>query len=215
MFRFRLEIAGEVQMDRAIARFADGLSDYRPIWPLIEDDFYAQVKDQFKTEGEEGGEKWAPLSGVYRLADEGQGRDSGGRFTGKKRGGQAIEGYAAWKEVHYPGKPILQRTGDLMASLTNPNDPNTVRIEERKALTLGSRIPYAIYHQTGTSKMPARPEIQLTEAFKRTTMHHVQQYLVQMAGQLGFRQGMKPLDVGWQGTWARQKGMGGHDGWPM
>jgi phage gpG-like protein len=186
MFRFRLEIAGEVQMDRGIARFADGLSDYRPIWPVIEDDFYAQVKDQFKTEGEEGGEKWAPLSPEY----------------------------AGYKEAHFPGKPILERTGELTASLTNPNDPNTVRIEERKSLTLGSRVPYAIYHQTGTKKMPARPEIKLTEAFKRTAMHHVQTYLVQMANSLGFRQGMKPLDVGWQQAWARRKGMGGFDGWP-
>jgi phage gpG-like protein len=187
LFRFRLEVAGEVQMDRGIARFADGLSDYRPIWPIIEDDFYAQVKDQFKTEGEEGGDKWAALS----------------------------EEYAEYKEAHFPGKPILQRTGDLMASLTNANDPNAVRIEERKALTLGSRIPYAIYHQKGTKKMPARPEIQLTEAFKRTTMHHVQQYLVQMASQLGFRRGMAPLDVGWQQAWAARKGIGGHDGWPI
>ena len=174
-------------MDRGIARFADGLSDYRPVWPIIEDDFYAQVKDQFKTEGEEGGEKWAPLS-------------------------PATAGY---KEAHFPGKPILERTGDLMRSLTNPNDPNTVRIEERKSLTLGTRIPYAIYHQTGTRKMPARKEIQLTEGFKRTTMHHVQQYLVQMATQCGFRSGEKPLDVGWQQAWAARKGMGGHDGWPM
>lgn len=165
-------------MDRGIARFADGLSDYRPLWPIIEDDFYAQVKDQFKTEGEEGGAKWAPLS----------------------------PDYAGYKEAHFPGTAILVRTGDLRASLTNPNDPNTVRIEERKTLTLGSRIGYAIFHQTGTKKMPARPEIQLTEAFKRTTMHHAQQYLVQMANQLGFRSGMRPSDVGWREKWAGWKG---------
>lgn len=76
MFRFRLDIAGEIQMDRGIARFADGVTDYRPIWPMIADEFYAEERAQFKSEGGEGGEKWAPLS----------------------------KGYADWKAVHYPGK---------------------------------------------------------------------------------------------------------------
>jgi len=168
MFRFRLEIAGEVAMDRGIARFADGIADYRPIWPVIEDDFYAQEKDQFRSEGEEGGDKWSELS----------------------------PDYAAWKEGHYPGKPILQRTGDLYDSLTNPNSTNAVRREERKSLTLGSTLPYALYHQTGTENMPARPELQFPEVFKRSVMHHVQVYLVQIASQSGFRTGgWSPLSL--------------------
>jgi phage gpG-like protein len=163
-----LEIAGEVAMDRGIARFADGLSDYRPLWPIIEDDYYAQEKDQFKSEGEEGGDKWSALTPEY----------------------------AGWKEAHFPGKPILQRTGDLYDSLTNPNSPNGVRIEERKSLTLGSRLPYAIFHQQGTAMMDARPEIQFTEALKRSIMHHAQVYLVTMASQCGFRNGgWSPIDV--------------------
>jgi phage gpG-like protein len=168
MFRFRLELAGEVAMDRGIARFADGVADYRPVWPVIEDDFYAQIKDQFKTEGAEGGEKWAPLSPEY----------------------------AGYKEAHFPGKPILQRTGDLYESLTNPNSANGVRKEERKTLTLGSTIPYAVFHQLGTENMPARPEVVLPEALKRSIMHHVQVYLVQIASQSGFRtSGWSPLSV--------------------
>ena len=167
MFRFRMEIAGQVEMDRGIARFADGVTDYRPIWPVIADDFYAQVQGQFKTEGEQGGERWAPLS----------------------------ENYGRYKEVRYPGKPILERTGDLLASLTTATHPSAVHIEARKTLTLGSRIPYAVFHQTGTSKMPRRAEVVLDEAFKRSVMHNVQVYLVTMASQCGLRSGWSPLDV--------------------
>jgi phage gpG-like protein len=188
VFRFRLDIAGEIQMDRGIAHFADGVADYRPIWPVIEDDFYALEKDQFKTEGAEGGERWKELS----------------------------EGYAYWKEKEYPGKPILERTGDLKKSLTSPNDPNTVRIEERKTLTLGTRIPYAIYHQSiepRTSNLPRRPEIMLTEEFKRTVMHHVQTYLVQIASQSGFRQGMGPLNVSSMAAGFVRKGGGVESPW--
>ena len=172
-------------MDRAIARFADGVTDYRPMWPVIEDDFYSLVGRQFATEGAEGGTAWVSLS----------------------------DAYGTWKEIHYPGKPILQRTGELMASLTSPTAPGAVRVEERKTLTLGTTVPYAIYHQRGTKKMPARPEIRLTEAFKRTAMHHVQTYLVQMATQGGFRTGMKPTDVGWQGAWAGRKMPAGAGPW--
>ena len=165
-------------MDRGIVRFADGVADYRPIWSAVEDDFYAQMKDQFKTEGEEGGDKWQALSPEY----------------------------AGWKEAHYPGQAILQRTGDLYNSLTTSTDPNAVCVEQRKTLTLGSRVPYALFHQTGTKKMAQRREIQLTEAFKRTVMHHIQTYLVQIASQSGFRTGMGPLSTGWQPTAAHRQG---------
>jgi len=57
-----MDIAGEAQLDRGIGRFADGVSDYRPIWPVIEDDFYAEEKAQFASEGAEGGERWQELS---------------------------------------------------------------------------------------------------------------------------------------------------------
>ncbi len=167
MFRFRLEIAGETQMDRGIARFADGVADYRPIWPVIEDDFYAQEKAQFQSEGAEGGEKWQDLSPAY----------------------------ADWKEAHYPGRRILERTGDLERSLTSGSDPNAIKREGVRTLTLGSKVPYAIYHQSPAARkrLPRRPEIMLTEPLKRGVMHHVQTYLVQVASQSGFRTGLGPL----------------------
>jgi len=71
-----------------------------------------------------------------------------------------------------------------------------VRVRERKTLTLGSKIPYAIYHQSPAprKRLPRRPEIMLTEEFKRGVMHHMQVYLVQMASQLGLRNGMGPYE---------------------
>lgn len=169
MFRFRMEVAGEAVLDRGIARFSDGVGDYRPIWPVIADEWYAQVKDQFKSEGAEGGEKWPELTAEY----------------------------AGWKEVHFPGKPILQRTGDLESSLTSGKDPNAVKVEGRKSLTLGSKVAYGIYHQSPgpRKRLPRRPPIMLPESFKRTTMHHIQTYLVQIASQMGLRTGRGPLET--------------------
>ena len=169
MFRFRMDIAGETQLDRGIARFADGVADYSPIWPVIADDFYAEEKAQFASEGEAGGERWQELSPEY----------------------------AGWKEVHYPGQPILQRTGALAASLTSANDPNAVNQQSRKMLTLGTRVPYAIYHQSiePRTRLPRRPVIMLSNGFKTGAMRHIQAYLVQIATQVGFRTGLTPIQA--------------------
>jgi phage gpG-like protein len=164
-----MQVAGEVQLDRGIARFSDGVSDYRPIWPVIEDEFYAEEKAQFKSEGAEGGEKWQALSPEYQ----------------------------GWKDRHYPGQPILQRTGDLEASLTSGNDPNAVKVEGRKALTMGSRVPYAIYHQSLDPRtvLPRRPEINVSEPFRRSVTKLMQSYLVDVATSAGLRKGLTTLDV--------------------
>lgn len=180
MFRFRLDIAGEIQMDRGIARFADGVTDYRPIWPVMADVFYEMEKRQFETEGEEGGRAWPALSPEY----------------------------AGWKEAHYPGQPILQRTGDLVKSLTSQHDPNAVFVSKPKMLTLGSKLPYAIYHQSLLPRkvLPRRPAIQFSEPWKRAMMRELQVYLVQIATQGGFRTGLKPTDVARYAKYGKPRG---------
>jgi len=175
MFRLQINIAGEMQLDKGISRFSEGLVDYRPIWPVIDDEFRAEVKRQFDTEGESGGEAWKPLSD---------------------------KGYGAWKEQHYPGTPILVREGTLRASLTNRDAPGSISRQEPKTLVMGTSVPYAIYHQKGTKDeagkviMPARPEIKLTKGFKRIAMGYIQEYLVERASELGFRHGLRPTEVG-------------------
>ena len=64
-------------------------------------------------------------------------------------------------------------------------------------LTLGTKLPYAIYHQSilPRTRLPRRPEINLPEAFARSVMHHIQTYLVQIASQSGFRTGLGPLQT--------------------
>lgn len=59
---------------------------------------------------------------------------------------------------------ILYETGALLRSLTEPGAAGHVEELEGYSLTLGSRLPYARYHQTGTRRMPARPLIVLSGA---------------------------------------------------
>jgi phage gpG-like protein len=57
---------------------------------------------------------------------------------------------------------ILYETGALLRSLTGPGAGGHVEELEGYSITLGSRLPYAGYHQTGTRRMPARPIIVLS-----------------------------------------------------
>lgn len=54
--------------------------------------------------------------------------------------------------------PILKQTGDLEASLTGPRNYGSYNVITKTNLTLGTTIPYAIYHQSDKkrSKIPLR-----------------------------------------------------------
>lgn len=54
--------------------------------------------------------------------------------------------------------PILEASGKLSASITQPTNPNAVNeIINKRTLVMGTKVPYAGYLQYGTSNMPARP----------------------------------------------------------
>jgi len=52
--------------------------------------------------------------------------------------------------------PILYRYGFLRESLTNPNDSFAMKMVDKKSLQLGTKVPYAMFHQLGTKNMPQR-----------------------------------------------------------
>lgn len=62
--------------------------------------------------------------------------------------------------------PILKFTGRLAGSITNPNHPEKINyIVNKSTLVLGTKVPYAIYHQSNKKRgegptgrsMPYRP----------------------------------------------------------
>ena len=58
----------------------------------------------------------------------------------------------------YPPDPLV-RTGDLRDSLVDPN--RGALAESPQEMTYGTDVPYAGYHQDGTSRMPQRMVIDL------------------------------------------------------
>jgi len=128
-----------VRLLQAFDRFAGNLkTSMKFIAPELTELLERTVKARFEKQGEGGpvSGKWAELS----------------------------EEYKAWKDIHYPGQPVLVRTGALRDALTDSGSSGAFRESTNQTFGFGTRgIEYASFHQTGTShkkstrKMPPRP----------------------------------------------------------
>ena len=154
MFRLRFDVDGDVQLSRYLDIMADHLNDFRPLFEDIADDFRETEKGIFSSEGAfEGNAKWKPLSPTYK----------------------------AIKDKQFPGKPILQRRGDLMQSLTSIGG-NHVSHVSSDSLEIGTKDPKAVFHQRGTSKMPQRKVVSLTAPQKRRWTRLAFEYIFEHGG---------------------------------
>lgn len=151
---FSVEVAGVEILNRAFNRVEETISDFRAIWPLVAREFYAIEREQFDSEGTAGASgKWLPLTPAYKQ----------------------------WKEANFPGQPIEQLHGFLIASLTDPEALDAIYRPDRDELTIGTQIPYARrQHRT-------RPLISLSESQKRRLQKAIQRGLVQFTRQAGFQ----------------------------
>lgn len=146
--RFTFTVEGEAQIDRTLARFADNVSDALPLWDKLADRFASIERRQFASEGGYGSGGWPALSPRY----------------------------AAWKARHYPGKPILERDGELKRSLTVR--PFGVEVLTPSSMTVGSGIDYGRFHQQGAGNLPQRRPVELPESERRTWVRLIQRFIV-------------------------------------
>lgn len=98
--------------------------------------------------------------------------------------------YAAWKQKHAPGKPILELTGALVGAMTG--DRGWEQHVTAQSLEAGTNLPYAGAHQTGTKRMPARPIIAFTDKDAADFGAIITTYLTKKAEEAGFRAGGAP-----------------------
>lgn len=80
--------------------------------------------------------------------------------------------YASSKAKHFPGKPILQRTGQMKADVLGA-EPKITGSEMSIAVP---STPYS-YHQYGTSKMPKRQIAQFSASDERQYVQEIARYL--------------------------------------
>lgn len=152
MIKLQFEVAGDVQLSRGIERFGEDVKDLRKPFKEIAGSFRKIEEKQFGSQGGYGSGGWPAL------------RES--TLAHKAREGYPMD--------------ILVRTGAMRASLVGKTSETIAEIHPLE-LTLGTTIPYALFHQKGTTGMTARPVIQLTEQDKRDWMKILQGYLVTQA----------------------------------
>ena len=150
MFQFTFKTTpDEAQFSRAFSRFGDNITDFTKPFERIADNFYEGEREIFGSGGGAAG-GWAPLSPQY----------------------------AAWKSLHYPGRPILQRTGAMMESFTGKSGPFSRFSLAPKRLEMGADDPKAGYHQKGGGNLPKREVVKLKEQQKREWMKYVHEHAV-------------------------------------
>jgi len=159
-FELNLVVEGDVQLLRSFRKFADNVKDLSEAFREIAQDFHQTVeRKQFESEGAYGSGGWAPLS----------------------------EEYASWKAKNFPGRPLMVLSGDLKESLMGEN-PWAIEDIQPLQLRLGTKIKYAVYHQSlkpRKTKLPRRPLIDLTEADKKRFTRIVHKHLIDQAKEAG------------------------------
>lgn len=146
--RISFSFYGDVQLDRTLQRFELRAADASPAFEQIGDSFARAESRQFSSQGAYGSGGWPALSPAY----------------------------AAWKARHFPGKPILQRTGELAESLTSR--PFGIDVVESQFAVFGSAVPHGRFHQIGGPDLPQRRPVELPDTLRRRWVKILQRWLV-------------------------------------
>lgn len=147
--RFTLDVLGETQVDRAFLRVSDAARNLTPLFERLVKELQEVEKLQFESEGAYGSGGWAELSEATIESKQRRGMDNG----------------------------ILRATNALYNSLTGSGSGSIVDVSA-EWLRYGTAIPYAGFHQSGTSLMPQRRVVQLPEGERRNLVKIIQQYIL-------------------------------------
>lgn len=102
--------------------------------------------------------------------------DTGGTFSGGWE--HLAESTVKQKERKFLDPRILIATHALASSLSSGVAPGSVFHVGPHEMFVGSNIPYARFHQTGTRRMPMRKPVELPEPVKVEMVKLLQSYLV-------------------------------------
>lgn len=122
------EVYGEEELRLGFSRFVDEIKDFGPAFEdIVRLLEQSIVPEIFAQEGARIGESWPALSPAY----------------------------AAWKGKHYPGRPLLVRTGEMKSSLIGKTG-HSIRRKTATSFEYGTNLPYGIFHQLGGQRIPRR-----------------------------------------------------------
>jgi phage gpG-like protein len=159
MLRFTFEVENAKKIDLAFGGLVAKIQDWRSLWPHVIERVVKSEERLYSSEGVTGGHgQWAPLTEAYEKA----------------------------KRRKYGEKPIEQASERLRQSIVEAGEGHVEDLQPL-SMTFGTDVPYAIYQQTGTRKMPARRLFDFTQEDQRVIQQEIQRQAVQYARTLGFR----------------------------
>jgi phage gpG-like protein len=150
MARIRIDIEVRAEdVQQMVDDIMDRMTDMRPVFRWAQLQLRKSFAENFTSNGLEVG-GWAPLSAEY----------------------------ASWKATRYPGVPPMVRSGKLFRSLAELSDPQVNEINKLSA-RFGTAVPYAEFHQMGTSKMPKREVVFIPRLFLNDMAEKMANYIVE------------------------------------
>jgi len=163
MFRLTMDVAGVKQLNRGLGVMASAVKDLRPVWEDIYDDLLKRERAVFAQEGK----------AFSKTREMGEGAGAWGPWE------PLNEDYAKRKLAQGYGSKILVRTGRLKESLTQRGGADAVFEVSLQAISMGTKVPYAGYHQTGTRRMPVREPLRISEVQARHWTRLVHKFLIE------------------------------------
>jgi hypothetical protein len=180
-------VSNDKDIVAALSRLEKTVSDFRIPFGMMANEFYKTNKK------------------IFQLKSKGLYRDFGGFdplrevgfFNGKPETARSKAKRLKKAQVGFV-YPLLFRTGRLASSLLNRSDPEAVYKLDKKNLILGTGVPYALYHQTGTPKLPQRKVVFIDggpyeqsrganiSGRRETWLNIINQYIVDTINEEGF-----------------------------
>lgn len=145
-----IETVGEAAVSRQLRGLGERLTNSTPVWGPVTAELRRLTARQFATEGQSGSAGWASLSPVT----------------------------IARKQALGQPNRILEATGRLMRSVTTAQAQDGVDRRTNDTLQWGTTVPYAAFHQAGTSNMPRRPVVQLPESSRERIAREIANYFL-------------------------------------
>lgn len=141
MSEVTVDLTGYSENEQALTRLVASLTDLRLFWPMVVPIFIRWMRDQFESEGDWGGERWAELTPAY----------------------------AVRKAMLYPGKSILIANGDLRDAASRPTrevSPTrlVLTIEDEKAGYHQEGTDRMVARPIIPDTLPASADAELDEA---------------------------------------------------
>lgn len=144
--RLRFDIDGDVQYSRAFEVLGRAAENLSDPLREMGDSLLYVVEQQFVTEGKAEGAGWKELSRTY----------------------------GDWKDVHFPGMPMLVRSGAMRNAALSPDTirvtPHSLTYEvlehgyPNSDVTTGQ---VAFWHQKGKGRLPERKIVELSAGTRR------------------------------------------------